>query len=234
MTTYDDIDLLLRERFDARAQAVRPMADPGAAILERSGRIARRRRDRRIAVALATVALVVLAGLVTLAPRHSDKRLRTADGSTTTAVPGCAIADTCEPPSVTAIVVGALPPLFVVSTEAPPAPPPGQHVVELIYDSTIVPTHHLGNSANQLVIRVATASVADTTAIAKQVESWPAVEVGSRQARATTVTNGAGTPAETTVSYLQIQLSPTVTLSMNGATLTTDQLIAVALSITLQ
>jgi hypothetical protein len=234
MSTYDDIDLLLRDHFDARAQLVRPLADPGPAILERSAHIVRRRRERRIGVALAAVALVVLAGLVALSARHSGSRLRTADGSTTTAVPGCAIADSCAPDSVSSIVVGSVPPSFVVSTEPPPAHPTGQRVVEVIYNSTIVPAHHLGNSADQLVIRVATASAADTTAIASQVESWSAVDVGGRPGRATTVVNGAGTPATTTTSYLQIQLSPTVTLSMHGSALTTDQLVAVALTITLQ
>jgi hypothetical protein len=234
MSTYDDIDLLLRERFDARAQAVRPLADPGAAILERSGHIARRRRDRRIGITLAALAIVVLTGLLTINARHSGTRLRTADGSTTTAVPGCAVADTCTPTSVSSVVVGSVPSSYVVSTEPPPAAPPGQTVVELIYNSTVPPAHRLGNSANQLVIRVATASASDTASIAKQVGSWSAVDVGPRKARAITVTNGAGTPAATSISYLQIQLSPTVTLSINGATLTTDQLVAVALTITLQ
>jgi len=48
------------------------------------------------------------------------------------------------------------------------------------------------------------------------------------------VTIGAGTPAASTTAYLQVQISPTVTLSLRGEDLTTDQLIAVADTITLR
>ncbi|HVN52632.1 MAG TPA: hypothetical protein VMT43_14445 [Acidimicrobiales bacterium] len=234
MSGTDTIERLLGARFAERAVEASPVAEPGPAILARVDHLHRRRRRR--AMAGAGTAVVVAAALVALVlgARHQGTNVRVANDTTTTTAPGCAVSSTCEPGRVDVVVVGQLPPTYSPTSGTGPVQPPGQHVVVLTFTSSRRPVHTIGTSTRVLTVRVTTSSTSDADAFESQVADWTEVRVGIHPARATRVVVGAGTPAQSRVSYLQVRLSPTVTLSLVGEDLTTDQLIEVALSITVR
>ena len=232
-TGPDDLDGLLQQRFATRAAAATPSADPGPAILERAARIQRVTGRRRAMVTIAVVAMIAAATALVVTGHHGTP-LRTANGSTTTTVAGCAVSGTCQPRSVSVVVVGAVPPSYVRAAGSLPARLNGQHVVELTYTSTAKPSGGTGTGGHRLVVRVTTSSARDADALAQQVQHWSVVRVGLHPARSTTVVQAPGTAAQLRVGYLQVRLSPTVTLSMYGEGLTSDQLVEVALSITVR
>ena len=232
--TATDLDLLLERRFTARAATVSPTADPGPAILERARHLVRRRRRRQAGLGAGALAAVVAAVALFAGSAHHGAPLHTANGVTTTTAPGCAVSGTCEPARVSVVVVGSVPANYERTSRRRPTEPAGQHVVELGFASTVRPAHGLGTSARQLIVRVATSSKQDADSIASQVAGWTPVRVGIHPARATSAVHAPGTPAQQRVSYLDVRLSDTVTLSLTGEGLTTDQLIEVALSITVR
>jgi hypothetical protein len=229
-----DLDLVLQERFTARAAAVAPTIDPGPAIFERSRQLGRRRRRRQVGLGAGAAAALVAAVVLVTGSAHHGTAVHTANGVTTTTLPGCAVSATCQPARVSVVAVGEVPASYERTSRRPPIQPNGQHVVELTYTSTVRPATSLGTAARQLIVRVATSSTQDADAIAGQVAGWAKVRVGIHPARATSALRATGTPAEVRVSYLDVRLSPTVTLSLTGEGLTTDQLISVALSITVR
>ena len=81
-----------------------------------------------------------------------------------------------------------------------------------------------------------TASRADTTSLAQQVRSqgWTPLALGARSAWFTARAVRAGTPVQVDYGYLQLQLSPTVTISLRGPALSVDELTALAISITVR
>jgi hypothetical protein len=232
--TATDLDLLLEQRFTARAALVSPIADPGPAIFERARQLVRRRRRRQASLGAAAAVAVIAAVALVAGSSHHGAPLHTANGVTTTTVPGCAVSATCQPARVSAVVVAAAPANYERASRRRPVQPTGQHVIELSYTSTVRPAHGLGTSARQLLVRVATSSKQDADAIASQVAGWTSVRVGIHAARATSAVRAPGTPGQVLVSYLDVRLSDTVTLSLTGEGLTTDQLIEVALSITVR
>jgi hypothetical protein len=229
-----DIDHLLQERFARRSLLVDPVADPGSQIMARAAAALARRRRRRVTAVSASAGLLALLGVVALGHRASDRHLSTAGGTTTTTTlptGWCAVSNSaCEPTSVSIFTVGSPPSGY---TPASPGPTVSQAPPENQAEKRYVDNSHLGvvNTEPSFDVTITTATESETSAnIAEVSSTWTVTSVGSRAGYATTVSKGSG-PGTAPETLLVVQLSPTVSMLLDGSALSTSQLVGIANSI---
>ncbi len=210
---------MLRERFSERALLAEPTADPGPRILTRASAALARRRRRRVTAASVSAGLVAVLGVVRLSQGSSGTKVAT------TPAAECSVADSCQPASVSDFDV-TLPSGFV-RIEPPSTTVAGQVTIDRIYTNDPQSTQ-TGTGQLEITIITASESVTKTLSGNASTSPWSTTSVGSRSARYSPPVSGL--PAAAAPAYLQLQLSPTVTLDIRASGLSENELIGLAAS----